>query len=506
MRLKNLLAGILEVTAHDDCEIHGLSQDTRILKAGDLFFAYPGHLTDGRKYISEAVQKGAAAIITIADGSNSFIDHQNLYSIPILFLDNLNARLGDIAAKFYDHPAQNMTLIGVTGTNGKTTCAHFIAACVAKAYQRCGVIGSISNGYYDTFGYHTLHHNSYHLTTPHAFEIHYLLSLFKQHRIQKVVIEISSHALDQYRINGLVFQIAAFTNLSHDHLDYHPTMDHYAKTKKRLFEMPQLEYAVFNIDDPYGKKWQGLFANHTSVYRYTMQALTNTKHRQNLCSAQLLSNPANAIYAYLKTPWGQGYLKNSKLVGQFMLSNLLLVMTVLGILNIPFQESLWYLKNLEPVKGRMEKLGGTHDKPMIVIDYAHTPDALQTALQTLKPTTGFLWCIFGCGGNRDRKKRPLMGSIAEHYADRVILTQDNPRYENSQQIIEDILAGLKNPTHAMIQSNRQEAIYFAIKQAQPQDIILIAGKGHEDYQIVGDTELPFNDYAVAKIALENLFA
>jgi UDP-N-acetylmuramoyl-L-alanyl-D-glutamate--2,6-diaminopimelate ligase len=497
MRLYDLICELLPFNVKYEVEITGLTQDSRQVQKGDLFCAYPGLHTDGRNYIAQAIDKGAVAILMEPIEYNEL---QSRYThIPIIMIPQLQSQLSAIAARFYGYPSHNMTLIGVTGTNGKTSCTHFIAQCLAYTGHSCGVIGSMSNGIYHADGtYESLEKNAYHLTTPDAISLQRILYVLKKRDIHTVALEASSHGIAQGRLNALQFSIAAFTNLSHDHLDYHATMEAYAATKRRLFEWPQLQYAVLNQDDAYSARWKETLAPHITTYTYGIGMTASNTQFLNHCSAHAIQHKTLGLSATIKSPWGEIVFNNQNLFGAFNLSNILLVITVLGILDIPLADITSAIHQLRPIKGRMEKLKG---KPMVIIDYAHTPDALQRTLESITVESGELWCIFGCGGNRDRSKRPLMGAIAERYAHHVIITEDNPRYEDPQNIIKEIYSGLTQPEKAMIFQARKEAIQYAIQNAKPDDVILIAGKGHETYQMIKNEKIPFSDHEIAEETL-----
>lgn len=486
--LKKLLYSISE--SNSDCEISGLSMDSRNIKSGDLFVACLGETFDGRKYISEAIANGAAAII--CEGKDW--DYKKTFStrVPIIPIIDLRKFIGIIAARFYDDPSANMTVIGVTGTNGKTSCSQFTARALEMAGKKCGVMGTLGIGFPD-------HLQPIALTTPDALTLQKELSQLKSENANYISMEVSSHSLAQYRVDGVHFHTAMFTNLTRDHLDYHGNMTKYANAKKRLFENFQLKNAVINLDDEYGRQFLMDIPDSVNIVGY---ALKNISHTHANVYAENIRLSEKGFVADVKTPWGSGQLQ-SRLLGRFNVSNLLAVLTTLNLLEIPFEKALEYLANLDTVVGRMQFFGGDQ-QPIVVVDYAHTPDALEQALKALREhCRGKLWCVFGCGGERDRGKRPLMAEVAEKHSDKVIVTDDNPRREYSQKIIEDIVQGLLYPHLAITIPDRRTAIIYAIKNAQPEDIILIAGKGHEPYQIIGEEKLPFSDAEEVQQALKN---
>jgi UDP-N-acetylmuramoyl-L-alanyl-D-glutamate--2,6-diaminopimelate ligase len=481
MRLSALLQEWIPMTNNKDIEITGLSCDSRTTRPGDLFFATTA------KHIPEAIANGAAAVI-----SENYTDKK--YSVPISHLANLLPQLGHIAAKFYGHPSQQLQVIGITGTNGKTSCTHFIAQALKLAGLKTAVIGTIGNGILDNIipGTHT---------TPNPIELQQLLANFQTQHVDVVTIETSSHGLAQGRINGTQFYMGAFTNLTHDHLDYHGSMENYARAKFQLFEQPHVKYGILNADDPYGLQWLQQLQQQLPLYSFSLHSPLNLPSSiQQTIASHIQINP-QGLMAKLNTPWGDGVLHTS-LLGKFNISNLLLVITTLGIMGLPLGDILHYVAQLKSVPGRMQTLGGEDNKPLVIVDYAHTPDALAKTLQAIRDhCQGELWCVFGCGGDRDRSKRSEMGRIAEQLADQIIITDDNPRHENPLAIIEDIRQGILQKNKVLIEHNRRHAIQHAIACAKPKDVILIAGKGHETHQIIENEKIPFCDVLEVKMQL-----
>jgi murE/murF fusion protein len=480
MLFSKLLQNIFTVDPHMDCEITGLSSDSRNIKPGFLFVALAGENYDGRDYINKAMERGAVAVI----------DEK--------MIPDLRNKLGDIAARFYDYPAREMTIVGITGTNGKTSCSQFLAEALQINNIPCGIIGTLGIGFPGKLQY-GIH------TTPDPIFLQQQLSYLHQQGAKVIAMEVSSHALEQGRVNGIDFNIAIFTNLSRDHLDYHGNMQNYAAAKQKLFERPELQHAIINVDDDFG-----LQLMDSRLRGNDKEKNGNDKKRRRklniigYCTGESMYSPNALIHAEnikfnnsgfnarVITPWGEGIL-TSKLLGRFNVSNLLAVIGALGILKIPLSKTLDSLSKLTNIPGRMQTFGG-NKKPLIVIDFAHTPDALQEVLTSLREhCKGSLWCVFGCGGDRDRGKRPLMGEIAERLSDHIIITDDNPRTEDAEQIVQDIMHDLLCPWAAEIEHDRGVAIAHAIECAKPEDIVLIAGKGHEPYQIIGTEKIPFND-------------
>lgn len=484
MYLNHLLEGITKINSGQNPYIMGLCQDSRLLKPGDLFFAYPGIQSDGRDFLYEAIEKGVSAIL-LAPQENQVLPST---SIPIIPIPNLTHYLGLIAARFYGDPSQAIPVVGITGTNGKTSCTHFLAQCLQQLHQSCAVIGTLGNGLYPQLKPGLL-------TTPDTIELQQLLVEFRTQKAKAVLMEVSSHRLAQERLSGMAFSIAAFTNLTRDHLDYHGSMGKYAQAKRSFFSLPGVEQAVLNADDPYGHAWLGELAGHLPVTAYSIAkphaAIASIPH----VTVKQYEFNRQGLRAEITTPWGDICIENPFLIGKFNLSNLLLVITVLKLLGFSLSTIARVVSDVKGAKGRMEAFCAVN-KPLVVIDYAHTPDALQQALKALRAhCQGKLYCVFGCGGDRDKGKRPLMAKVAEQFADHLVLTNDNPRFEDPTQIIQAIQQGLsgKKPVH--IEQNRQLAITYAIEKAKAEDVILVSGKGHETYQLVAGIKHPFSDAA-----------
>jgi UDP-N-acetylmuramoyl-L-alanyl-D-glutamate--2,6-diaminopimelate ligase len=397
-------------------------------------------------------------------------------------MPNLKQEMGRVASYFYNDPSKKMTLIGVTGTNGKTSISQFIAQSLSWSNLKCGVIGTLGYGFPEY-----LLSTTY--TTPDAITLQRLLSELQHQGAKAVSMEVSSHALDQNRTSGVCFDIAIFSNLTRDHLDYHHDMDHYAAAKKRLFAYPDLKYAVLNLDDNFGLQLAKEFSNTLEVYGYGINPIPL---KIPFINARHINFNGKGTSMKISSPWGEA-IAHSRLMGRFNVNNLLAVLTTLNILGVSFKEAINYLEAIETIPGRMQVLGGGK-QPLVVVDYAHSPDALQQVLSALREHThGKLWCIFGCGGDRDRGKRSLMGQIAERFSDQLVITDDNPRTEQPRQIVADIVQGLLCPWAVEIEHDRGAAIAHVISCANPQDVILVAGKGHENYQIIGSEKIFFSD-------------
>lgn len=458
-------------------EITGLSLDSRTVKSGDLFFAYSGTHLDGKKFIDDAIQKGARAVLVESDDQAIV----NKDGVPIIPVPHLKQKVSELASRFYFHPAKKIKMIGITGTNGKTSCSHFIAAALQQLNIPCGIIGTLGSGFYGKI-------NPGSLTTPDPITLHSIFAEFVAQGAKMVAMEVSSHSIDQGRVQGIEFEVGVFTNLTRDHLDYHGTMEAYGATKRKLFDTPLTKKAVINADDTFGHQ----LLNSLNRKALTGYSQVSSELFKPIVTATQIQLYDSGIQAYITSPWGGGKLKTS-LIGQFNLSNVLAALTTLCLLDVPFNDALHSLSHLTPVSGRMQALGGG-DKPLVIVDYAHTPDALEKVLNALKShCNGKLYCLFGCGGDRDRGKRPLMAAVAQRFADVICVTDDNPRTEDAKQIVADIMQGFSSKNLIQVEHDRAKAIQTLIQQAKPEDCVLIAGKGAELYQQVGNEKIPFSD-------------
>ncbi len=502
-RLSGLLRDFAEITPSEDREIGGLALDSRRVTPGDLFFACAGTRTSGSAFIAEAIAAGAAAVLVDAGDPAVGDDRTGAgQAIPTIAIRGLRERMGPIAARFHGEPSRDMTVIGITGTNGKTSCSHYLAHALAAGGDRCGLIGTLGYGEPGALrpGLHT---------TPDALTLQAELAKLRDAGVGHVVIEVSSHALEQHRTAGTLFTGAVFTNLSHDHLDYHADLAAYGLAKKKLFTMPGLRFAALNRDDPFGRELVGNLAPGIRCVAYGLgdpAAKLNSGFNAGLdaqfhIDAVNVALSASGLILDIESSWGAGRLE-APLLGSFNAQNLLAVLSALLMMDIPFDEALGRLSVVRPVSGRMERFGGVNRLPLVIVDYAHTPDALNEALAALRPhCKGRLWCVFGCGGNRDQTKRPLMGAIAARLADRIVVTSDNPRDEDPDAIIAAIRAGIEYPDAVEVVPDRAAAIRGAIAMAGANDVVLIAGKGHENYQIVGERRLSFSDQEQVSAAL-----
>lgn len=466
--------------------------DSRKVQPGDVFLAYPGHASDGRQYIKNAVERGASAVLWEREG----FEWDASLQVPNLPVDRLRWLVSDIADEVYGCPSDQLWMVGVTGTNGKTSISQWVARAFNALGRRCAVIGTMGSGFpgrlSDTVN-----------TTPDAIVLQQDLAEFRDQGAEAVAMEVSSIGLDQGRIAGVRMDVAVFTNLTRDHLDYHHTMEAYAAAKARLFEQPGLKSVVLNFDDMMGVvQARRLMGGSLRVIGYTTvpdNASAAPAHR--VIIAEQLRSTAHGMRFNVRDGGKQAEMSVG-LVGQFNASNLLAVIAVLTESGFSFEQAIEATKTLTPPEGRMQTLGGIGE-PLVVVDYAHTPDGLEQALRALRSSIvsrhGQLCCVFGCGGDRDPGKRPLMGEVAVRLAQRAIITSDNPRSEDPASIIEQVAVGAANAEKIV---DRASAIELAITQAHANDVILIAGKGHETYQEVAGQRHHFSDAEHARAALD----
>ncbi len=473
MHLSALLQGWVDVPADLDRPITAVSLDSRAVQAGGLFLALTGHAQDGGRFIGDAIARGATCVLSETGVSTM------AGSVPVLACAGLRSCAGRIAARFYGEPSRALQVVGVTGTNGKTTVTHALARALGTRAP-CGVMGTLGNGLPGALTPSAR-------TTPDAVTVQQWLARFREEGATAVAAEVSSHALDQDRVGGVHFTGAVFTNLTRDHLDYHRSMAAYGAAKAKLFAVPGLRFAVLNADDPFAAALAAQLDPAIDVWRYgfadaavRIRAIEPLPHGLRLRAA---------------TPAGEALLE-SPLLGDFNAHNLAAVLAVLLAMGWRLPEAVGALRTVTPVPGRMERFLLGPSRPLVVVDYAHTPDALEQALKAVRRhTVGAVWCVFGCGGDRDQGKRPLMGACAGRLADHVVITHDNPRHEDPARIVADILLGIDAPRRAHVQviEDRRAAIAYAVAHAGAGDVVLVAGKGHEDYQQFGDACLPYSD-------------
>ena len=479
-------SAIQSMLARLSTPVRRVTSDSRIVVPGDTFAAYPGESKDGRAFIPEALRRGAGSVLW----DNDAFQWSPEWNAPNVGVANLKHQLGYIADHVSEHPSQKMWVVGVTGTNGKTSCAHWIARALTALGRNAAVAGTLGNGLYGTVD-PALN------TTPDAAALHEMMRRWVNAGAQSAAMEVSSHGLVQGRVNGVKFDVALFTNLTRDHLDYHRTMDAYGAAKARLFDWPTLSTAVINAEDAFGQQL-------IERCRQRGRAVLTYGRTMGDVTTRNLSVGVNGIAGAVSTPWGKAEL-SSPLVGAFNVSNLLGVLAVLLASDVPLDQAMTQIARFEPVSGRMQKVSGS-GQPLVIVDYAHTPDALDKVLAALRPIAesknGQLIVVFGCGGDRDPGKRPEMGAIAGRLADKIVVTSDNPRSEEPEAIIDEILGGTKDSSARINRiAHRDEASLAAIAAATERDTVLIAGKGHEPYQEVAGVRQPFSDSDHARTAL-----
>ncbi len=472
--------------------VGGLAVDSRRVEEGAVFFARPGVASDGIEFVDEALSRGAAAVVVPADDPRGSRD----FGVPTARVADVAQCLGLAADRFFAKPSCALTAVAVTGTNGKTSVVHYVAEALTRLGEPCGVIGTLGAGVFPL-------REGTARTTPDTIELHELLCGFAARGARFAVMEASSHGLAQGRLAGVRFRCAALTNVSRDHLDYHGSDAAYRAAKARLFAWPELDSAVLNANDRLGAALLATTGANTLGFGLDIAPHDVTARHRLIGTLTAASGEHIALDVNLD---GNRASLCPSLLGRFNAENMLAALGILVSLDVPFEEAIGALVHATPAPGRMQHLPKRSNRPTVVIDYSHTPDALEAALQTLAPfAKGRLWCVFGCGGDRDRGKRVLMGEAARKHADRVVVTSDNPRSEPPARILQDILQAW--PENALlgqdvqVNPDREQAIQAAIVQAAPEDIVLIAGKGHERYQVIGDEVRPFDDYKVAGEAL-----
>lgn len=479
----NKAMAILEQLGRQGITAGRLTADSRRVQPGDVFLAFPGLRADGRDFITQAVAKGAAAVVAEAGSMAGAVD------CPFVQVEGLGWLSGELANLVYARPSEHLWLAGVTGTNGKTSVSQWIAQAMNLMQHRCAVIGTLGNGFLDAL-------DESPNTTPDAITLHAALAGFVAQGAQACAMEVSSIGLDQGRINGAAIDVAVFTNLTRDHLEYHGTMEAYAAAKEKLFLVPGLGAAVLNLDDAFGADLAARLHGRMRIIGYALSDVGGGSADEML-RAEDLRMSATGIEFTLR-----GVKFSAPVVGRFNASNLLAVIGALLARGERLDEIAAALSGIRPPPGRMQAIGGT-EQPLVVVDYAHTPDALEKALGVLRETAagrgGRLVCVFGCGGERDPGKRPQMGDVAARLADRVLVTSDNPRGEDPLTIIAGIVAGMPPPRR--IEPDRAQAIAAAVLEADARDVILLAGKGHEPYQEIAGVRHPFSDLDAAKSAL-----
>ncbi|MDG1944793.1 MAG: UDP-N-acetylmuramoyl-L-alanyl-D-glutamate--2,6-diaminopimelate ligase [Halioglobus sp.] len=461
--------------------ISGMQLDSRKIQPGDVFLAMPGEIYDGRQFIEQAVANGAAAVVAQAPVAG-FVD---AIAVPLVELPELRFDAGQLAARFYRNPSHGMRVVGTTGTNGKTTTSWILAQLCRALGQSCGVIGTLGATLEDNISETSN-------TTPDPLSLQQQLASWLEQGVITVSMEVSSHALEQGRVNGVQFETAIYTNLSHDHLDYHGTMEAYGGAKLRLFATEGLRHAVINADDEYAQHVRAAVVPGARSITYSVSGAPADVRLEQV---EFQSTGARGV---LHSPWGKTEVF-SPLPGVFNLSNLAAAVAALAVSGADLQAIVEAVSSLCPVPGRMQVIPNTLNF-QVIVDYAHTPDALEQVLSALRPhVTGSLVTVFGCGGDRDCEKRQVMGRIACTLSDRVVVTSDNPRSEDPLQIMRDVELGCSG--QYTLESDRDQAIALAISEASGGDCVLIAGKGHEDYQLIEGERLHFSDADQANKAL-----
>ena len=487
MKLSELIKDIKtkNVLNNRDTEITGISYNSKTVGKGEIFVCLKGEHSDGHEYAKNAIENGAVALL---------VEHGvDAGKIPQVVVSSTRRKIADIADRFYSSPSKGINLIGITGTNGKTTVTHLIQKILEETNQKCALIGTLGYKLSSSGEYRDAKH-----TTPQAPELQATLRMIKDvEKIDNVVMEVSSHALEQNRVGGCCFNGAVLTNLTQDHLDYHITMDNYFEAKALLFKgLKEGDFAVINADDAYAQRFLDVIPQGVKKYTYGVKNNADVK-------AEDIHFSLNGAEFTLKAQ-GASHRVNLHMNGMFSVYNVLAAVTASIAMGIEIKTALKALENVKGVAGRFEVVA---KKPLVIVDYAHTPDGLENVLKSAReitPENGQLICLFGCGGDRDATKRPKMGAIAEKIADKIVITSDNPRSEDPQQIITDIIAGLKsvNPETITVEPDRGHAIALLKTIAGNNDVVVIAGKGHEDYQILKDRTIHFDDREEAKKVFE----
>ena len=475
----------------EDMQISGLALDSREVIEGDVFIALTGARQHGLTHVDQALDRGACAVIFDPSGDSRQLT-ERIANVPVIAVYSLGLKLGNIASRYYGNPSGSMDVIGITGTNGKTSCSQFLG----QLLDDCGIIGTLGWGEWGKLR-KTLN------TTPDALETQRILAELLKDKKKVVAMEVSSHGLEQGRVNGVNFKGAVFTNISRDHLDYHGTMDAYLQAKLALLNKSGLTFVVVNLDDPYHGQIIAAVPKAVTVWGISVQGKTLVS--DECVSADNVLHQVDGME--FDVHWRRDCQRiKAPLYGDFNTENVLTVLSVMLAMGVSMAKAAQKLAYIKPVMGRMERFGGGA-QPLIFVDYAHTPDALDKVLSSArKHCQQALWVVFGCGGNRDKGKRPQMGRIAEQKADYVIIADDNPRFENGIDIVNDILAGCssigRNSGKVEVIQDREQAIQNVIARAAANDCIVIAGKGHEDYQEIKGQRLSFSDSRVVLEALK----
>ena len=493
MTLKSMLEVISVESDIPDIEVRGLQLDSRKIKPGDIFVALAGTRCHGIKFGEQALERGAVAILfDPKEGGQKLADQFDPKDGQVLIpIDELDQKIGFLADRFYHKPSENLIVIGVTGTDGKTSCSHFFSQSLADK-RRCAVIGTLGWGYPDQL--RATDH-----TTPHSIELQSILAKLRQQGADAVAMEVSSHGQAQGRVNGVRFAGALITNIAWDHLDYHGTFEAYVEAKLRILSVPRLKFVVVNLDDPNCERVVEKTPKTVKVFGFSKSTGKDQKILNRVCASAIVHNE-NGLSFNVEYRGSRGSL-NLPVFGDFNVDNVLAVMSGLIAIGYSLKQSITLVENIKAIPGRLERFSSGFGSPSVMVDYAHTPQALDKALVSVrKHCKGNLWLVFGCGGDRDRGKRPQMGRIAEQLADRIVITDDNPRSEDGQRIIEQILEGCQRKDISVVR-NREAAIYEAINRAEPDDLVLVAGKGHETTQEINGVKYPLSDRKIVREAL-----
>ena len=484
--LAALLEGRVVIPTELDRSVTAVCDDSRAVVPGALFFARRGLRIDGTEFVASAIESGAGAVVVEGAPGPPRLEG----GAVVVGIDDVAGAIGFAASRFFGEPSRFMPIAAVTGTNGKTSVTHLAAR---SCGERCALMGTLGAGRPGVL--EDVTH-----TTPGAIEIHRRLADLRDAGFDMVAMEVSSHALHQRRIEAVGIDTAVFTNLSRDHLDYHADMDRYARAKAALFEVPNLASAVINADDPFGRELIGAMPAGVDTVALSLGSGASPFDGTGEVRGRI-TEEGPGLSLEVTTPWGSGVVA-TRLLGRFNGYNLLAAIALACVHGHRLDEVLARLDGAEPIAGRMQRMGGG-SYPLVVVDYSHTPDALANALTALRPMcAGALWCVFGCGGDRDRGKRPQMAEAADSGADRIVITDDNPRDEDGDAIVADILSGLTDAGEVRVERDRERAIQHAVTRARASDVVLIAGKGHEGSQERDGVKLPFSDFAVARRALE----
>lgn len=499
MTLAQLLPDLSIPSDAGAVRVQGLNLDSRQVRAGEAFVALAGAQFDGRDFIADALGRGASAVLVEAD--EQWRQVANIDQVPVVAVDGLAAQLSALAGRFYREPSGKLHLTGITGTNGKTTCALLLAQLETILQGRAGVVGTLGYGVLDSVAPLATQLNALFrtgLTTPDAISVQRILAQLVEGGATSAVMEVSSHSLLQERVAALHFQVAVFTNLTLDHLDYHGDMESYGRAKERLLLAPGLSFAIVNQDDPWSAGLLDRLPAGVTGYSYSVSDTRADIHLRERVDQRA------GVSALVSSPWGEGEI-HTRLLGGFNLGNLLAVIAAACCRGLPLADVLEAVPALEAAPGRMQPVvvDDNAQDIQVIVDYAHTPDALKNTLGALQVhNTGRLWCVFGCGGDRDKSKRPAMGRLAEQYSDYIVVTNDNPRTEDPAQIAADIVRGMDNPHNCLVIADRAQAIDLAVQQARAGDTVVVAGKGHEDYQIFAEETLSFSDLSTVRHSLE----